>query len=84
MVRVRSLLDMAQLWRWRRVRRHGVVLAAIVGPPLLGVAYTWTGRRVGVADRDHLANQLTRATRRRQLTIAADIRRSYPGWPGRD
>jgi len=84
MIRIRSLLDMAQVWRWRRIRRHGVVLASIVGPASLGVAYTWTGRCVGVADRDHLACQLTRATRRHQLTVAAEIRRAYPGWLGRD
>jgi hypothetical protein len=84
MIRARSLLDIAQAWRWRRVRRHGVVLATIVGPPSLGVAYTWDGRRVGVADRDHLARQLTRAERRRQLAAAASIRRAYPGWLGCD
>lgn len=84
MINTRSLLDIAQVWRWRRVRRHGVVLATVVGPAPLGVAYTWDGRRVGVADRDHLARQLTRAERRRQLAAATRIQRDYPGWLGRD
>jgi hypothetical protein len=73
-VRVRSLLDIAQVWRWRRVRRHGVVLTYPGQPAPLGLAYTWDGRRVGSADRDHLADQLTRATRRRQLDVAAKWR----------
>ena len=84
MTRARSLLDIAQIWRWRRVRRHGVVLAAIVGPSSLGVAYTWRGARVGVGDREYLAHCLTGVERRRQLAVAADIRRTYPCWLGRD
>lgn len=83
-MKVRSLLDLAQLWRWRRVRRHGAVLASRHHPALDGIAYTWTGRRVGNGDRDQLAHQLTRATRRRQLAVAAQMRRDHPEWWGRD
>ncbi|HET9144074.1 hypothetical protein [Actinophytocola sp.] len=83
-MRTRSLLALAQLWRWRRVRRHGVVLVVPRQPAPLGIAYTWDGRCVGTADRDHLARQLTRTERRRQHAVAADIRRAHPGWPGRD
>jgi hypothetical protein len=77
-MRLRSYLDIAQVWRWRRVRRHGVVLTYPGQPAPLGLAYTWDGRRVGSADRDHLARQLTRAERRRQLAAAARIRDSWP------
>jgi hypothetical protein len=84
MLSVRNRLNLIQVWRWRRVRRHGVVLASRHHPAPDGIAYTWTGRRVGNGDRDHLTRQLTRAERRRQLTVAADIRRAYPGWLGRD
>lgn len=73
MTRARSLLDIAQIWRWRRIRRHGVVLACRHHPAPLGIAYTWDGRRVGSADRDHLARQLTSVERRRQLAAAARI-----------
>lgn len=77
MTRTRNLLQVAQIWRWRRVRRHGVVLACRHQPAPLGVSYTWTGRRNGAADRDHLATQLTRAERRRQLAVAARIQDSW-------
>lgn len=83
-MKLRALLAVAQIWRWRRIRRHGVVLTYPGQPAPLGLAYTWDGRRVGTADRDHLATQLTRATRHRQLDVAAHIQRAYPGWPGRD
>lgn len=76
-MKLRSLLDIAQAWRWRRVRRHGVVLTYPGQPAPLGLAYTWDGRRVGSADCDHLARQLTRAERHRQLAEAARIR---DGW----
>jgi hypothetical protein len=76
-MRLRSLLDIAQVWRWRRVRRHGVVLTYPGQPAPLGLGYTWDGRRVGTADRDHLARALTRAERRRQLAEAARIRDSW-------
>lgn len=77
MIRIRSLLDIAQVWRWRRIRRHGVVLTYPGQPAPLGLAYTWDGRRVGTADRDHLAQQLTRATVRRQRAIAARLADSW-------
>lgn len=73
-MKLRSYLAIAQVWRWRRVRRHGVVLTYPGQPAPLGLAYTWDGRRVGNADRDHLAHQLTGAERRRQLTEAAKWR----------
>lgn len=81
---VSNRLDLVQVWRWRRVRRHGVVLASRYHPAPDGIAYTWTGRRVGNGHRDQLADQLTRATRRRQLAVAAQMRRDHPEWWGRD
>lgn len=78
-MRVRSLLDIAQIWRWRRIRRHGVVLASRHHPAPDGIAYTWTGRRVGNATRGQLADALTAATRRHQRVVATEWNRPTPG-----
>ena len=70
--RINNMMKLARVWRWRRVRWYGVVLACRCHAAPVGTSYTWLGRRNGDANRDQLAGQLTRATRRRQREIAAN------------
>lgn len=62
--RVMDWLSVAQVWRWRRVRRRGVVLSSRYHPAPDGIAFTWRGARVGNATRDQLAAALSGPPRR--------------------
>jgi hypothetical protein len=69
-----------RIWRWRRIRWAGVVMASRHHPYPDAIAYTWRGARVGTATRDQLAAALTRAERRRARRVAAQIRAANPDW----